>query len=217
MCETILTDKEIPCQLELCHSTDEVLDNYMQGNPADLLILDIMLGEENGIAFARQLREHGDDTSIILISSSDSFLLDGYSVQPVYFLLKPFSREDLEKAILTDLERKRRNKKIMIKCDQKQVLLPLDSILYVEVMDHALTIYTHSGNYITRSTLVQLLEMLPANQFCRCHNSYAVNLARVTSLSRSSGITLDCSITLPVGRKYYEQFQQNFIHFINRT
>ena len=43
MCETILTDKEIPCELELCYSADEVLDNYMQGKPADLLILGFLL------------------------------------------------------------------------------------------------------------------------------------------------------------------------------
>lgn len=98
-----------------------------------------------------------------------------------------------------------------------QVEIIHESILYLEVMDHVLTIHTLSGNYDIRTTLTQILGMLPEEQFCRCHNSYAVNLARIADISRTAGITLDCSVNLPIGRKYYNDVQQRFIKFINRN
>ncbi len=214
-CGEIMTELGIPCRRNTYYSADEVLRAYQRSTSIDLLILDIKLAEKNGIELAKELRECGINVSIILISSDSSYLLDGYTVQPIYFLMKPFTRDQLSKAISVDLKRRMRNKTITVKCEKKQVKILSDSIYYLEVMDHTITIHTRSGDYVTHSTLKQFLDMLPADQFCRCHNSYAVNLSFVSNISRTAGASLECSVRVPVGRKYYDELQQSFIKYVN--
>lgn len=144
-----------------------------------------------------------------------SFLLKGYSVQPIYFLMKPIDSGELEKAVKIDLKRRIRTKNVFIKCDRKQIPVPVESILYLEVIDHLTTVHTKSEDYITRTAFTELVDELPSSCFARRHNSFAVNLARVTHFSRSQGVTLDCSVTLPIGRKYYDALKQSFIEFMN--
>lgn len=214
-CGEIMSELGIPCRRNTYYSADDVLYACSRNVNIDLLILDIKLAEKNGIDLARELRERGINISIILISSDSSYLLDGYTVQPIYFLLKPFTREQLSKAISVDLRRRMRNKTITVKCEKKQVKIVSDSIYYLEVMDHTITIHTRSGEYATHSTLKQFLDMLPADQFCRCHNSYAVNLSFVSNISRTDGVALECSVKVPIGRKYYDELQQSFIKYVN--
>ena len=214
ICGEILTAMNISCRLTGFYSAQEVLAACDKGEMPDLLILDIRLGQKNGIDLARRLRAREEEISIILMSADSSYLLDGYSVQPIYFLLKPISRDELSKAISVDLKRRLRNESITIRCGHSPVQVSVRGILYLEVMDHSITLHTVSGDYTTRASLSQILELLPPGEFARCHNSYAVNLSRVSGLSRGAGVTLDGHIRLPIGRKYYREFQPLFIsHF----
>ena len=66
----------------------------MQNTPksCDILILDIMLGENNGISFAECLHDTGNQIPVIFISSSKEFVFDAYSAEPVGYILKPVSK-----------------------------------------------------------------------------------------------------------------------------
>ena len=65
----------------------------------DILILDIMLGEINGVSFMEYLRDHGNCVPVIFISSSEKFVFDAYSAEPVGYILKPVSRQKLAEAL----------------------------------------------------------------------------------------------------------------------
>lgn len=216
LCSDMMHHMDISFQISLYYSVKELSIAFATGEKIDLLLLDIKLDEENGIEFARSLRQDGYDTSIVLMSSDDSYLLDGYTIQPVYFLLKPITYEKLEQAVQADLKQKMRNETITVKCGQQSISLAVESIIYLEVMDHTLTIHTRTEDYRTRLTMSQLLGMLPGQRFCRCHKSYAVHLASVQSISRTEGVTLGNMVRLPIGRKYYEAFQKCFIEFFHR-
>ena len=215
LCENVLNNMNIQYTLKQFYCEDDILRDISKGGNSDLLLLDIKLGKKNGIEFARKLKEQGNRTSIVLMTVDNSFLLEGYSVQPIYFLMKPIDIKELEKAIKTDLKRKVKDKNIFIKCECMQIPISIDSILYIEVIDHTVTVHTRTKDYSTRMTLTQLLDILPPSYFVRCHNSFAVNLARVSQFSRNHGIILDNRVSLPIGRKYFECFKENFINFIN--
>ncbi len=64
-------------------------------------------------------------------------------------------------------------------------------------------------------SLAEVERQLPAGQFCRCHNSYLVNLEQVEEIQRTELLLRD-GTSLPVGRTYYKSFQSAFIRYMNR-
>lgn len=214
-CKKVMNKLNMSSSIKVFFSYEEVVRDYARGGRPDLLFLDILLGRKNGIDLARRLRDQGYDSSIILMSADRSFLLDGYSVQPVYFLVKPIDSAELEKGIKLYLKHQAEAKKIILKCGTSYVQVPLESILYIEVLNHDLTVHTRGKNYSVRMPFVRFLEELPSSRFARCHKSYAVNLAHVSHFSRTEGLTLDCRVKLPLGRKYFDEFQSHFMKFID--
>ncbi len=215
LCTNVMEKLKVQYVLKEYYCEQEVLRFIAQGGKLDLMFLDIRLGNKSGIDLARILKERGEETSIVLMTVDDSFLLAGHSVQPIYFLMKPIDPAELEKAVRLDLKRRIWTKNIFIKCDRKQIPVPVESILYLEVIDHLTTVHTRKADYVSRTTFTELIDELPQSCFARCHNSFAVNLARVTHISRSGGVALDCRVTLPIGRKYYDSLRKSFIEYMN--
>lgn len=97
-CKKAMNKLNMSSSIKVFFSYEDVVRDYARGGRPDLLFLDIILGRKNGIDLARRLRDQGYDNSIILMSADRSFLLDGYSVQLVCFLVKPIDSAELEKA-----------------------------------------------------------------------------------------------------------------------
>ena len=90
MISDILASMGESCEIRKYTSIAE-LKNTLQNTPknCDILILDIMLGENNGISFAECLRDTRNPIPVIFISSSKEFVFDAYSAEPVGYILKP--------------------------------------------------------------------------------------------------------------------------------
>lgn len=217
LCEAILTERGIEHELSVFPSAgalDEMVGSDV--TPYDLLMLDILMDEGmTGMELARTLRRRDDLVSIIFITSSKSYLLEGYGVQPIQFLLKPVSREGLEQAILTDWRRHHMPRFVLLRSGGKDVPLPLAEILYVESRDHNSIVHLKSGEQAFRLSLSEVEQVLPSGQFVRCHNSFLINLAHVKLVGRTELILRD-GARLPVGRRYYQPFQTAFVQYINR-
>ena len=146
----------------------------------DILILDIMLGEINGVSFMEYLRDHGNCVPVIFISSSEKFVFDAYSAEPVGYILKPVSRQKLAEAL---------NRAI-------------------EVINKELLIHLQDGT-VTRiyKTLSSMKEILPKDIFVQCHRCYIVSLYAVRSIKRFE-ITLKNHETIPVSKYSYKEVQE---------
>ena len=102
-CHEILTEDNIEHRIEDFHSARELEQALLaEDKPFDLLLLDIRMEGMTGMELARSLRQRGDRVSVIFVSGYDEYLPQGYSVQPIHFLLKPVSREALAEALRTD-------------------------------------------------------------------------------------------------------------------
>ena len=132
---------------------------------------------------AQELRERDDRTSILLITGSTEFLKDGYSVRPIQYLLKPVSREDLEQAIKTDLRLYHQPRTVTFRVAGRTFVLPAEDILCAESRDHGSVLHTTHGEQFILCPLSQMQEYLPKDRFCRCHNSFIVNLFHIRRVS----------------------------------
>ena len=141
----ILASMGESCEIRKYTSISE-LKNTLQNTPksCDILILDIMLGENNGISFAECLRDTENQIPVIFISSSKEFVFDAYSAEPVGYILKPVSRQKLAEA-LTRAIRHLIPKSIIIDTPSRTVSFHIRDITYIEIINKELQIHLQDG------------------------------------------------------------------------
>lgn len=215
MCGELLGETGTEHKLTGFSSAEELEAALSGGASFDLLLLDIMLGGKTGMELARELRERGNRVSIIFTTSMEEYLQEGYSVQPIQFLLKPVSRDALSDALLTDLKLNHSRKTVSLTIGQRTVILPVAEILYAESQDHYIVI--HIGSEVRKFpiSISELERLLPTERFCRCHNSFLVNMEHIAEVARAE-LTMRGGARIPISRKYYTQAQSAFIRYINK-
>lgn len=213
LCGDILTELGVEHQVAVFSSAEELETRLLGGERFDLLCLDILMGGESGMELAKKLRTTDNRTSILFLTGSSEFLKDGYEVRPIQYLFKPVSRAELRRAIETDLRLNHRPRTFSIKVGGRTAALPLDEICYVESRDHGSLFYMANGKQFYPLSLTEVEGRLPAERFCRCHNSFLVNLACVRAVS-SRTVSLGDQ-ELAIGRKYAERFKNQFVQYLN--
>ena len=217
LCQDILTQDSIEHEITAFSSADELEKRLLTENtPFDLLLLDIQMEGMTGMELAQSLRRRGDRVSILFISGCEDYLPEGYGVQPIHFLLKPVSREALADALRTDWRLNHRPKTAALRIGGKTVSLPLAEIRYIESYNHNIVIHQASGDRSYLLSLSEAEKQLPPGQFCRCHNSFIVNLFHIRRVS-SRTIYLTDGRNLSIGRRYMEQFQDQFVRYLNQN
>ena len=213
-CGEILTELEIKHEIVPFPSAEELETALTGGARFDLLCLDIFLEGRTGMELAQEVRKWDDQVSILFITSSTEYLLEGYGVRPIQYLLKPVKREELKKAILTDLRLNHQPRTVTLKGRGKTAVLPLADIRYAESQNHGCIFHMVQEDQSFALGLAQVEQLLPKNQFCRCHNSFLVNLVHIKEIAGRE-VVLTGGGRLPMGRRYAEQFQSEFIRYIN--
>ncbi len=213
-CGRILRELDVEYELVPFDSTETLWARLTRGERFDLLCLDILMPGRNGLEMAQELRLRDDRTSILFITGSTEFLQDGYSVQPVQYLIKPVDETLLKQALQTDLRRNHQPQTIVLQGGGSTTVLPLRDIFYVEGRDHGVYITSTRGQSFFRINLEQLIQMLPMEQFCQCHRSFVVNLQHIRDISNRE-VTLESGAQIPVSRGQLAQFRQQFNVFLN--
>lgn len=182
----------------------------------DLIILDIMLGNENGIEYAGQLRSRGVETDIIFITSSPEFALAGYSAYPVDYILKPVDTGKLKQTIKRCLKSRRSLPPLLINSKESgRIKLGCEDITCCEVIRTDIVLNLNDGRRFTAvGTFSAFCEELPKPLFFRCHRSYVVNMSYVERIDRYS-FTLSDGFAVPIAKNSYNKAKKAFVDYIN--
>jgi len=189
---------------------------FLKENSVDILMLDIQMPELNGIEFARQM---AIGPKVIFTTAYKKYAIEGFKLEIVDYLVKPFSYEDFLKAIhraekLINLEKTSykdigsNNEFLYLKSNYKIKRLKFDDIQYVEGFNDYVRIYTVSSPEPIQSqiTLKVLEAKLPAGKFMRIHRSFIVNLQMVDTVDRNRIVF--GKLYIPVGDQYKEKFEE---------
>jgi two-component system response regulator LytT len=204
--------------LNLLGRFDNPIDatDFLSNNRVDLVFVDIQMPDLSGIEFTR-LIEKGP--KVIFTTAYEKYALEGYKLEIVDYLLKPFSYEEFLAAVqkaqrLIKLERKVPEKVeaneefLFLKSDYKIKRINFNDILYIEGLKDYVKIYTQ--NYprpvLSLSTMKLLESKLPESKFMRVHRSFIVNLAKIETIERSRIVFGKTYI--PVSDQYKEKFQK---------
>lgn len=183
----------------------------------DILILDIKLGEQNGIELAKRIQEVNRQVQIIFITGYTEYVSDVFETRPIYLLLKPIQEEKLyaalEKAIAELMRTGEQTLHLTI--GDKILRIPYRKIEYVESDGRYLYIHQNSQTDRVTMKLSELMKLLP-ECFLRCHQSYVVNMERILKFSGKE-IELQNGVAMPVSRSRYPKVRDTILHyFANR-
>ncbi|MDQ2772482.1 MAG: LytTR family DNA-binding domain-containing protein [Bacteroidota bacterium] len=197
---------------------------------AQLLFLDIKMPDLSGLELARVL-QHGP--RVIFTTAFNQYALEGFRVDALDYLLKPFDYQEFLRAALKAkayFELKQAGEvpapaalpaavaapaaaeqdHIYLKVEYQLVRVPLADIVYVEGLKDYVKVHLTSQTrpLLSLTSLRSMEEKLPARQFMRIHRSYIVGLNHIQSVGR--GTVLLAGETLPVSDGYRENFDQFF-------
>jgi len=187
---------------------------YLERNEVDLLFLDINMPAISGIDFYKSL---SSSPMLIFTTAYPEFALEGFNLSAVDYLVKPFTYERFEKAVLKARDYQQHNKPkdlpleryILIKAEYSLIKIFLKDILYIEVMDNYLKINLDDGKQvITRMPMKAILDKLPAEDFIRVHRSYVVPFTKIKSI-RNKIIHIG-NKEIPIGNSYESAFFNQF-------
>ena len=204
-------------QITLLHTFkngETFLAQYKKGQ-YDLIFLDIYLEGLNGIEIAKEIRALDQTVKLIFITSSNEFASESYAVQANYYLLKPYSIQDLTLAIerlnLLEFQAMR----TLVLPDGKEILLRC--IVYTSFAGHYVTIHRTQGEPLQLRCTQKEFEkrILAYPDFVLCTKGMVVNLNETQRLESDRFLMKDGSY-VPVSRRNYPTVQQQYAHFYIR-
>jgi len=203
-----------PFRLFTFQSAEQFLFAYEEDKSTDILLLDIQMGEMDGVELARKLRTKNDKVQIIFITGFPDFMAYGYDVAALHYLMKPVSAEKLF-AVLNRAAAQisRQPPAILLTIDGEQVRLSLDEIIYIEALDHNLEILTRNTGKLTVKMPLYQLENKLTPEFVHCHRSYIVNLRHVSKITKTE-VVIDSGTSLPLARRQYTAVNKAMMQYL---
>lgn len=198
----------------------QALDEY----EVDAVFVDINMPDLSGLDFVRSL----DNPPIVVFTTAYSqYAIDGYKVNAVDYLLKPFGLPEFQKAAAkvkkqyelihaqdanTTEEVSRLEGDIMfVKVDYRIVRINISDIRYIEAQSEYLKLHMTSGpSLMVLMSIKKMIELLPSNKFVRIHRSYIVNMAHALEVAKLR-VKMDADTLLPIGDLY----KDDVMKFIN--
>lgn len=164
---------------------DEIVEDYKADY--DIILMDIEMKFMDGMTAAEKIREADSEVVIIFITNMPQYVMKGYTVDALDYVLKPISYFAFSQKIDRAITRmKRRNEKyITISIKGGIQKLNVSSILYAEVQDHNLIFHTKNADYTTKGTMKEVEEILKNENFFRCNKCYLINLEYVESIQNN--------------------------------
>ncbi len=226
-------------KISLYQSAEQFLFDSEDQEEADILLLDIDMPGLSGIDLAHRLRREGKRAQIIFVTGLADYMLEGYDVEAVSYLLKPVDTGKL--FICLDRARERRQKEepvLLLELSGGMARVGLTKICYLEsdahtTQGHCIRSLYSSGTepgkpdsmevsgrtgvkftMCSRTGIRELEERLAAlgSGFFRIHRSYIVNLAYVSRINRRE-VLLDDGEALPVSRSRWEALNRAYLDY----
>lgn len=180
-------------------------------NKFNIIIIDILMKNINGIEASKILRKYGYNGVIIFLTSSKEFALDSFKVEPLNYILKNDNDDRFNNIILkaAELVYNNSNKSIIVSSKKYQnKVINLDKIIYMETLNKKVILHNIAGEAEEVNCIFKdIYSKVKNHGFIRCHKSYIINIKYVNSFNNLECI-LQRDIIIPIGRKYSKDFKK---------
>ncbi len=207
--------------LELLAACTHAEDAMPLLGQADALLIDINMPDISGMDFVKRLDR---PPLVIFTTAYAEYAVEGFRVNAVDYLLKPFSFDEFESAVgklrkilgYRRLQAGQPDGMMTLQTQRHSIRLNAARIRYIEGMGEYLKIHLEgeAAPTVALYRMKRIQEELPPGRFARIHKSYIVNLSHARDI-RNHQLTLDDKTTLPIGDSYREAFLREFQKFIS--
>lgn len=197
-----------------CYNALEALA-YLSDHKVDLIFLDINMPKLKGFDFLKSLTS---PPKVIVTTAYQEFALEGFELNVVDYLLKPFSFERFIKAVnkaidssspivtpltTTTTGSESLKKTIFIRSDKKHTQVVIEDIQYIEAAGNYTKVVTEKETITTREKISTLLKILVSDDFIQVHKSFAVAAHHINSIEGNRIFIAEH--TVPIGKLYKRQ------------
>ncbi|MBQ4822011.1 LytTR family DNA-binding domain-containing protein [Aquimarina sp. MMG016] len=195
--------------LGVCDNAMEAL-KILQEQSVDILFLDIEMPKITGLSFLKTLSK---PPATIITTAYREFALEGFELDVVDYLLKPFSFERFLKAVNKVCDHKageHNETKVSsktyeyFKVDRKNIRVDYDNIIYIEGLSNYVKIHLQDKHLVVYHKLIDLEKLLPDNQFIRIHKSYIIAVDKIKAYGNDYVEILDKQLS--IGNTYKDHF-----------
>ncbi|OUN24617.1 LytTR family DNA-binding domain-containing protein [Pseudoflavonifractor sp. An85] len=196
-----------------CHSAEQLLS--MVSPHTDLLFLDISMGAMSGMEAAHILRQTYPELCLVFLTSMVQYALEGYQVHAFGFLAKPltYAQFRLQMADVVRALSAKQSQTISLKIGTEVHNLSPSSILYAEVCNHNVDIHLLDSTLRCYGTITEVEQLLAPHGFSRPHQSYLVNLRRISTITQTD-VHMDNGSVLPLSKRKRKEFLQDFTTYL---
>lgn len=209
----IMPEEGLSCRVTSYESGADLLSAIQHGGRFQILLLDVMMEGLDGMALAAALREKGDHTAIIFISSNLEMALRGYEVEAARYLAKPVDRERLREALMFCYRTRLAQKEILLPTASGQSRILPSDLIYAETWERGVRLILKDGREETGLKISELAAMLPERQFVFCHRTILVNLAFIQSI-RYCELELKSGATLPISKYRQSEIRKQLMRYL---
>ena len=212
--------RQLECYLEkvpffrLVDACQSALDamSVLDKQDADVLFIDINMPDLNGLDFVRSLNH---PPMVVFTTAYQEYAIDGYKVDAIDYLLKPFGMSDILRAAdkvkrqyellhTASLSPEDADDAMFLKTEYKMVRILAKDIVYVEGMSEYLRIHLSEDKKTVLMSMKKMEERLENFKFMRVHKSYIVNLRHIAEINKSR-IVMDDGAAIPIGDSYRDK------------
>jgi DNA-binding LytR/AlgR family response regulator len=197
-------------QLQKVFTNPDEAKEYLQQNSIDLLFLDIQMPDINGVQFYKGLTTK---PLVIFTTAFKDYAVDGFNVDAIDYLLKPFEYNRFLKAAYKAKEyleflssQELQMNSLYIKVNYEMMKINLKDIDLIEALDDYIKIHIKPSPVLTLMTLKTMQEKLSPKEFARVHRSYIVPLAKVEKFGKNKLIVAGKEI--PIGSSYADVYDR---------
>lgn len=192
-------------------SAESFLFSYEDENDYDILLLDVEMGEMDGVSLAKAIRKKNETVQIVFITGYSEYISEGYEVAALHYLMKPVKPEKLFEVLNRATEKLEKNERILtLSLSGEMVRIPLHEIAYIDVNGNYITLHGKE-DYTAKKTLGDIQKELD-ERFFKVGRSCIVNLNMVQRVTKT-----DCYLSngssLPLPRGAYESLNRAIISF----
>lgn len=177
-------EKECGEKFEILSFSDgaELMKDYPEG--LDILLMDIMMEEMDGLKTARLVRRKDERVILIFVTSMIQYAIQGYSVDAMDFVVKPISYMGIKVRLDRALQRIRQSsaRHIEVRNSDGVYQVAVSDICYLETFNHKVVLHTKDRVIPVNTSMHALEKELTGMPFFRCHASFLINLNYVDKI-----------------------------------
>lgn len=205
-------DRQIEILARRFPSAESFLFEYEENKEYDILLLDIEMGQMDGVTMAKQVRKDNEAVQIIFITGYSDYIAEGYEVAALHYLMKPVNREKLFTVLDRALDKRKQQERCLnLELSGEMVRIPFYDIRYLDVRQNYVTVHAKE-DYTVKRPLGEFEKELD-QRFCRVGRAMILNLKYIQRVTKTE-VRLSDGTVLPLPRGAYEPLNRAIIAYV---